>query len=478
MSSGQSPRRCVVWFGQPTGEEQDRLAQAGWRVRVGDMESSNAVGVRRDDIVVAVADLRDSNTEGILAMGRLMDAHPWLPWIALVLKGAAADTAEVERILRSSAHFFTAPLDLGRLTDTLMQIGPEWSPVNEKGDIPGIVGSSSPVMRETLVSLRKFAPVELPVLITGETGSGKEVAARALHDLSARQGAPFIAINCGALPQNLVQSELFGHERGAFTGANTRRIGHFEAAEGGTVFLDEIGDLPLDAQTSLLRLLQEEALVRVGSTKSVRLDVRILAATHVDLETAVAAGRFREDLYYRLNVLRLHMPALRARENDVEILAQHFLDAFRLRNPCHARAFSSDARRALRAFGWPGNVRELLNRVQRAAVVAEASLINAADLDLQPVSCGPPSASNLDLTRVSAEREAVINCLHESSFNISECARRLNVSRVTMYRLCKKHKVILGDLRRKALLNSGRKSPGTANKELRSLKQQGSPQNM
>lgn len=480
MSNEQSCRRCVVWFGQPTGEERDRLAQADWRVRVGDVELRNGgVGVRHDDIVVAVADMRSSNAGQIQAMGRLMDAHPWLPWIALVLKETAADTPEVERILRASAHFFTAPMDLDRLTDTLMQIGPDWSPANEKEEIPGIVGSSSPVMQETLASLRKFAPVELPVLITGETGSGKEIAARALHDLSARRGSPFVAINCGALPQHLVQSELFGHERGAFTGANSRRVGHFEAAEDGTVFLDEIGDLPLDAQTSLLRLLQEGTLVRVGSTKSVKLDVRILAATHVNLEKAVAEGRFREDLYYRLNVLRLHMPALREREEDVELLAQHFLDLFRLRHPCRARAFSSNARRALHAFSWPGNVRELLNRVQRAAVVAESTLISAADLDLQAVPSGPAASSSLDLTRVSAERDAVINCLHESNFNISECARRLNVSRVTMYRLCRKHNVVLGDLRRKARLSSGRRFPrAAAGKEPCSPDELGSPQNI
>jgi two-component system, NtrC family, response regulator HydG len=303
------------------------------------------------------------------------------------------------------------------------------------------------VMGITVASLRKYAPVDLPVLITGETGSGKEVAARALHALSARRERPFVAINCGALPPNLVQSELFGHERGAFTGANARRIGHFEAACGGTVFLDEIGDLPLDAQTSLLRLLQEGTLVRVGSSQPIKLDVRVLAATHVDLESAVAQGSFREDLYYRLNVLRLHMPALRERGGDIELLAQHFLDAFRLRHPGRARTFSGSARQAMRGFGWPGNVRELLNRVQRAAVVAEGTLISAADLDLLDAPSSVPLRPSLGLTRVSAEREAVLNCLRESRYNISECARRLNVSRVTVYRLCKKHRLELDGLR-------------------------------
>lgn len=447
MTNEQASRRCVVWFGQPTAEECASLAQAGWRTRIGDARLQDGVGMRRDDIVVAMADLRHGDEQAIQAMGRLMDNHPWLPWLVLVPQETAAGKPEVARVLRDSADFFTVPVDMKRLLHTLTKISNGWSPTAEKADIPGIVGAVSPVMRAIMSSLRKYAPVELPVLITGETGSGKEIAARALHGLSARCEHPFVPINCGALPSNLVQSELFGHERGAFTGASARRIGHFEAAAGGTVFLDEIGDLPLDAQTSLLRLMEEGTLVRVGSSQPIKLDVRVLAATHVDMEMAVTQGRFREDLYYRLNVLRLRMPALREREGDVELLAQYFLDAFRLRHHSRAHAFSSQARQAMRGFAWPGNVRELLNRVQRAAVVAEGTLISAADLDLQDKQPISASRSSLGLTRVSAEREAILNCLHESHFNISECARRLNVSRVTVYRLCKKHKVALEELR-------------------------------
>lgn len=460
MSNERGSRRCVVWFGTPTDEECSRLAKAGWRTRIADAQTRAGVGMRRDDVIVAMADLRQSNADTVQAMGRLMDDYPWLPWLALVLKGTAAATPEVERILRASADYFTAPLNNGRLIDTLLKISrSDWSPTADPSDIPGIVGAYSSVMRETLANLRKFAPVELPVLVTGETGSGKEIAARALHGLSARCEHPFIAINCGALPHNLVQSELFGHERGAFTGANTRRIGHFEAAEGGTVFLDEIGDLPLDAQTSLLRLLQEGQLARVGSSQHIKLDVRVLAATHVDLEAAVAQGTFRQDLYYRLNVLRLHMPPLRDREGDIELLAQHFLDAFNLRHRGCARGFSRDGREALRHFRWPGNVRELLNRVQRAAVVAEQSLITAADLDLEPAADAAGGPSSLDLTRVAAERDAVVESLQKTQFNITECARRLNVSRVTVYRLCKKHDLILDDLRRNARVAARRGEP-------------------
>jgi two-component system, NtrC family, response regulator HydG len=438
--------RCVVWFGEPTGVERTRLAQAGWHTRVADANAQGSgVGIRRGDVVVAMADLRKADVDTLGQMAKLMADHPSLPWLALLSAETVVQTPEVEGVLRASIDFFTAPIDMQRLIETLGQLAGDVPAPIVHADVPGITGSSQAMMA-VVASLRKYAPVDLPVLITGETGTGKEIAARALHKLSPRRDHPFAAINCGALPANLVQSELFGHERGSFTGANARRIGHFEAAAGGTVFLDEVGDLPPDAQISLLRLLQEGTLERVGSTQSIRLDVRVLAATHVDLEKAVAQGRFREDLYYRLNVLRLRMPALRERADDVQQLAQLFLDAFRKQHECHARTFSALARKALRDFSWPGNVRELLNRVQRAAVVAEGAQISVTDLDLQDVIATRSGHSSLGLTRTSAERDAVVACLRETRFNISECARRLKVSRVTIYRLCKKHQLVLEDM--------------------------------
>jgi DNA-binding NtrC family response regulator len=422
------------------------LAQAGWHIRIADANAQGGgVGIRRGDIVVAMADLRNADAEALREMARLMADHPRLPWLALLSTETVVQAPEVECVLRASIDFFTAPIDMQRLIETLATLAGDVPAPVVYTDVPGITGSSAAMMA-VVASLRKYAPVDLPVLVTGETGTGKEIAARALHKLSPRRDHPFAAINCGALPANLVQSELFGHERGSFTGANARRIGHFEAAAGGTVFLDEVGDLPPDAQISLLRLLQEGTLERVGSTQSIKLDVRVLAATHVDLEKAVAQGRFREDLYYRLNVLRLRMPALREREDDVLQLAQVFLDAFRKQHDCNARTFSAVARKALRDFAWPGNVRELLNRVQRAAVVAEGAQISVADLDLQDAVNTRAGHSSLGLTRTSAERDAVVACLRETRFNISECARRLKVSRVTIYRLCKKHQLVLEDM--------------------------------
>jgi two-component system response regulator HydG len=447
MTSEEACKSCVVWFGEPSDKERALLARAGWHVRAVDAYlQDGGVGMRHDDMVVAMADLRRSDARLVQAMGRWMASHPWLPWLAVVTPETTAHTPEYECILKASVDFFTVPIDLPRLIDTLTSISGGRTRGAAK-DIAGIIGQS-PAIRATIASLRKYAPVDLPVLINGETGTGKEAAASALHCLSLRAARPFVAINCGALPPNLVQSELFGHERGAFTGAIARRVGHIESAAGGTVFLDEIGDLPLDAQTSLLRFLQEGTLERVGSSQTIRADVRVLAATHVDLEKAVAQGVFREDLYYRLNVLRLPMPPLRDRAGDIELLAQHFLDAFREHHPSRARAFSSAAKRAMGQFAWPGNVRELLNRVQRAAVVAEDTLIGVTELDLPAEQIGLGNVgTDLGHARIAAERDTIMASLRESDFNISECARRLRVSRVTVYRLCKKHRFMLNELR-------------------------------
>ena len=442
--------RCVVWFGRPITSEQHTLANSGWSVRVANISMREGVGVRAGETVVAMADLRHGDDNVLQAMEHQIAQYPKLPWIALVSSETPTQEPLIKRVLLNCVDLFTAPIDMPRLLQTLARFSDDRSPslalAMPEPDMLGMIGQS-PAVLAVRSSIRKYAPVDLPVLITGETGTGKEVAASALHGLSARAARPFVTINCGALPSNLVQSELFGHERGAFTGANARRIGHIESASGGTVFLDEIGDLPLDAQTSLLRFLQEGTIERVGSSQPIRADVRVLAATHVDLEMAVAAGRFREDLYYRLNVLRLRMPALRERADDVELLAQHFLDAFREQHSSCARLFSSASKQVMRTFEWPGNVRELLNRVQRAAVVAEGALISVADLDLQDVSLSHTPRSSLGLTRVTAERDAVEACLRESRYNISECARRLKVSRVTIYRLCKKHQLALEEMR-------------------------------
>ncbi|MHB1493911.1 MAG: sigma-54 interaction domain-containing protein [Acidithiobacillus sp.] len=299
-----------------------------------------------------------------------------------------------------------------------------------------MVGGSK-AMLALFGQIRKVATVDAPVLITGETGTGKELAALAIHEHSARAHKPFVAINCGSIPEQLIQSELFGHEKGAFTGAHERKIGKIEAAAGGTLFLDEIGDCPLAVQVSLLRFLQEQCFERVGSTQSLQADVRIIAATHVDLEAAAKQGQFREDLYYRLNVLRLQVPALRERGGDAPLLAHYFLQHFAHEKNPHIKGIGQAALGAISTYSWPGNVRELINRMRRAMVMSDHAHISIEDLGLPEQD--PVFLTRLDQAREKAEREAIIVAIHASGRNLSEAARTLDIARVTLYRLMDKY---------------------------------------
>jgi len=436
--------RCVIWVGQPQAIERAALAAAGWQVRSIDPQHPSAIGLRARDQLIGMIDLRQIPPAQLEPVLHWMQQHDHLPMLAVTPGGIATPPPSWQPLLDACRARFALPLQLPALLDTL-QHAHDPCPGGDQGAARTLLGDS-PAVLATRAALHKFAPVDLPVLITGETGTGKELAAHALHALSPRATHPFLAVNCGAIPPSLVQSELFGHERGAFTGAAQRRLGLFESAQGGTVFLDEVGDLPLDAQTSLLRVLQEGTVERVGSNQPVRVDVRVLAATHVDLEQAVADGRFRRDLYYRLNVLRLAMPPLRERGTDVLVLADHFLRQFRSSHPTRARGFSASARQAMLHFGWPGNVRELLNRVQRAAIVAEGDLIEVVDLELDRLPGRAPRALLQD-ARQHAERELLIQALRDHQFNVSACARHMQVSRVTIYRLCRKYQLELPSLR-------------------------------
>ncbi|MGV8959317.1 MAG: sigma-54 interaction domain-containing protein [Stenotrophomonas sp.] len=438
-----SPKRCVIWFGHPKTQEKMTLAAAGWQVRSVQHDQPADIGMRGDDHIVGMLDLRGDQARYLEGLERIIGEHRHMALIAITSPQTPRHDPCVDRLLALCVQQFDSPPDLNEMVLRLQKLGGE-IPSEETGGLDTLLGQSPPMLAMR-ASIRKFAPVDLPVLITGETGTGKEVAAHALHQLSRRGGRPFCAINCGAIPSALVQSELFGHERGAFTGAAARRLGLFESAHTGTVFLDEIGDLPMDVQTNLLRVLQEGTIERVGSNQPIHVDVRIVAATHVNLENAVEQGRFRRDLYYRLNVLRLPMPPLRERGNDIELLADHFLQDFRTRHSIRARGYSREARVAMDGFHWPGNVRELLNRVQRAAITAEGELISSADLELKPITEGGDNL--LESARIQAERDALINCLQQSRYNISACARRMKVSRVTIYRLCRKHQVELQTMR-------------------------------
>ncbi len=444
MANVQELRSFVHW-GTFAPAVDRALSAAGWqRIEVDTLDQvPQALKQYRSHVIMF--DMVTSQAAALRKIEQLIVALPDVEWLAQVNEQTLQDSRVRELIYANCYDFCMQPVDLQRLQVCLghawgmARLGVHKAGAEQQAELglDGLIGTSK-ALHDLQTQIRKLAAVTVPVLVTGESGTGKEVVARNLHRLSLRSKGSFIAINCGALPEHLVQAELFGNERGAFTGANARKIGKIEAAQGGTVFLDEIGDLPLDAQANLLRFLQEGTIERIGGHESLRMDVRVIAATHVDLEKAVKEDRFRSDLYYRLNVLRLRMPPLRERDGDVEILARYFLNRFANEHGVRARGFSSNALDAMAAHSWPGNIRELMNRVRRAAVLCETGSITGEDLEL---TSNNEAASSLEDVREEAERELIQQTLRESRFNMSECSRRLGVSRVTLYRLCKKLKV-------------------------------------
>ena len=303
----------------------------------------------------------------------------------------------------------------------------------------GLMIGSCDAMLTLFGSIKKVAMSDAAVFISGESGTGKELTALAIHAASMRRDRPFIAINCGAIPTHLLQSELFGYERGAFTGANQRKIGRVEAADGGTLFLDEIGDLPLESQASLLRFLQDRTVERLGGHAPTPVDVRIISATHVQMQTAMIEGRFRADLFHRLCVLQINEPPLRERGKDIELLANHMLARFKNEASRRVLGFAPDAIAAIYVYGWPGNVRELINRVRRAIVMSEGRQIRAVDLELaEHVESAPMSLAR---AREAAERQAIELALLRHRGRLGDAAKELGISRVTLYRLLNAHEL-------------------------------------
>jgi DNA-binding NtrC family response regulator len=369
-----------------------------------------------------------------------------MEWIAL-LSPASLQNANVRHLIAESFFdYHTLPADIHRL---LTIIGHACGMAEIRRTVLNqqrrdaanynIVGVSA-AMRTVFESIAKIVRVDFPVLITGQSGTGKELAAIAIHQHSARLDGPFICVNCAALPATLIQSELFGYEKGAFTGAVQSKKGYIERACGGTLFLDEIGDLSLDLQSNLLRFLQCRTIQRVGGNEEIPVDVRIISATHVDLQDAVEQGRFRDDLYFRLNVLKLDMPSLSERPEDVEVLAQHFFKAFKKEHVSNVRGFSRKALQALSAHEWPGNVRELQNRIHRAVTMCDNRWITPADMGLKKHAVGAGELK-LKAARDRAEKQAIEHALARSRYQIAPTARSLGISHVSLYRLLKKHSI-------------------------------------
>jgi len=304
-------------------------------------------------------------------------------------------------------------------------------------EFEGLVGNSKP-MRDVVSMIRRVGPADVPVLITGESGTGKELVARAIHRLSVRKEAPFVAINCGAIPETLLEMEFFGYEKGAFTGATQQKKGRIESAERGTLFLDEIGEMPLSLQVKLLRFLQDHEILRLGGKDPVSVDVRVLAATNVDLREAIERGRFREDLFYRLCVVTIPVPALKGRA-DITLLARTFLTKSAEAQEKGLKGFTPQAIDALLMHDWPGNVRELQNRVTRAVVMAEGKYVSPENLELNSLSCAGSDSTTLRTVRDVHEKQLVQSVLEKTDGNVSKAAVELGISRPTLYQLLSRY---------------------------------------
>jgi two-component system, NtrC family, response regulator len=363
----------------------------------------------------------------------------------IIITGQEEKEVALRAIGSGAYDFLCKPVEMEELKFLLKrcfqiaQLESEYQKMQQllQGDtFEGMLGTSSP-MRAVFDTIRKVATTDVPVLILGESGTGKEMAAKAIHQRSERKEGPFVAINCSAIPETLLESELFGHEKGSFTGAHAQRKGRIETANGGTLFLDEVGEIPLALQVKLLRFLQEQCVDRVGGRQPIQIDSRVIAATNADLKKNMADGTFREDLYYRLAVVQIVLPSLRERENDVIFLARTFLQRFAAQNNKKALTFDQESLRALSRHSWPGNVRELENCVRRAVIMAEGKRVTAQNLELTPHTA-EANAITIKEARETVERELVRNALRKHLGKITPAAAELGISRPTFYELMEK----------------------------------------
>jgi two-component system NtrC family response regulator len=389
--------------------------------------------------------------DGLKLLDEIVDQYP-LTKVVMVTGNDDPQNALVA-IHRGAVDWYAKPIDVEELRGILRRAFHVRAIEQSRGGatLTGpkryhrLVGESEAI-RKVFSLVQRVSATDATVLITGENGSGKELVAHAIHSAGARRTGPFVPINCGAIPEQLLESELFGHERGAFTDAHRMREGKLELAEGGTIFLDEIAELPTQLQVKLLRFLQDKVVERVGGRESRKVDARVVAATNQDLKAAIAAGRFREDLYYRLSVVNILVPPLRERGDDLRLLAEFFLEYYAKHHKRRIRGFTQAALRALQAHPWPGNVRELENRVQRAVILALDPYVRPTDLELEgEAEDGPQS---LQAARDGAEQRLLVEALTRNAGNITRAARDIKVSRPTFHDLLRKHAIEAGRFRK------------------------------
>jgi two-component system response regulator HydG len=416
------------------------LSEWGWQVVEADDGSTAVAAVAAGPFDAILMDVRMTTMDGMEALSRIHGLNPAIP-VVIMTAFSSVDSA-VEAIKMGAHDYLTKPLDFDRLRQTL-EAATQHTRQGETGKTgealvqdSSIIGNSMP-MRELWEMILRVAPSEANVLIAGESGTGKELVAAALHEKSLRAAGPLVKVNCAALAENLLESELFGHEKGAFTGAERRREGRFVQADHGTLFLDEIGETSPAMQAKLLRVLQEHELQRVGGQETIRVDVRIIAATNRELEREVAAGRFREDLYYRLNVVVLHIPALRDRQGDVPLLAEFFLKRFAEKNRRQVKGITPECMDLLSRYPWPGNVRELENSIERGVILMRGEYLDVGVLPLALQrwagdNAPAPGESEGPATLKDAERLLIVRTLEETGGNRSEAARRLQITRKTL----------------------------------------------
>ena len=428
-----------------------RTVLRGWGYAVEEAEDGAAaveqVKARAFDAVLT--DVRMARLDGIAA---LREIREWNPSIPVLIMTAWSSVQNAVDALRLGAYdYLTKPLELDELKlaleralDHTRLARESQEPGRAQSEASSLLLGRSEAMRELVEMVETVAPTEATVLVSGESGTGKELGARAIQAARTRRDKPFVTINCAALAENLLESELFGHEKGAFTGADRRREGRFVQAHGGTLFLDEIGEMPLSLQAKLLRVLQQGEVQRVGCDETIKVDVRVIAATNRVLADEVAAGRFREDLFYRLNVIGLEVPPLRARREDIPLLASTFLERHAAANRKTIKGFTPQAMDAMLRYGWPGNVRELENAVERAVILSGGEYVAERALPLAVQNAPVPDADGEELALGSmsledVERKAIEATLRETEDNKSEAARRLGITRATLHSKLKKY---------------------------------------